>query len=493
MRSFGAVPQLQFEDNDIPIINNEWVLRNDSDYLLLYKMSSSESKNIVLNPLPAIVVSLINGKTSFIELCKEVQFVFGMPTLEAAIHFVSIVIQNLNKESHLVTKKTLSNHINMFETDDYFIPLDRYRMPANGRLKRPSHVRLVTTNKCQTNCIYCYAERSSNLYNCLEYDQWISIIDSCIANYIYNIEISGGDSFADDISMKLIIYLVKSKIPVFISTKSFISKGHLLSLIRAGFLRQNRRVNNIIQISIDSCNETIASFLTGCKDYLARADSNIKTCKELGITPKVKCVLTSYNFREILPLIEKYSGVGITNFQFVYYGLSYFRPNRELLLSSENKIYIHEIKNRLMENKSDELTITIQDDYNDLINFPLTKVQKTESWNNRARCSGGYSSMTILPDGAVTLCEQMPKHEDFIVGDISNKSIDDVWNSDGLVAWLFPLREKFSDSVCYRCDDFYTCVHNSGWCYRDSLFAYDTIYEAPPRCPKQVKPGRVLV
>ncbi len=286
---------------------------------------------------------------------------------------------------------------------------------------------------------------------------------------------------------------MKSKIPVFISTKSLITKELLSDLSDAGFNDYVRGIPNTIQLSVDAAEPALADKLTNSSGYLDRVDRNIKNCLKYNIRPKIKSVLTKLNYQELMPVIEKYSNMGIINFQFVYYGLSYFRPREDLLLTSSEKEYIHAINEEIIKKQFTGLDITVQDEFISLKEEPLSFEEKKRNWANRSRCSGGYSSMTILPDGKVILCEQMPRSNEFFVGDVNNFSIPEIWTSKYLENWLFPDKEKFKYTDCYACHEFKDCIHNAGWCYRDALFVYDKMFEASPKCPYQTKVGRTVV
>jgi MoaA/NifB/PqqE/SkfB family radical SAM enzyme len=67
----------------------------------------------------------------------------------------------------------------------------------------------------------------------------------------------------------------------------------------------------------------------------------------------------------------------------------------------------------------------------------------------------------------------------------------EVWKSPRLLDFLYPEREKFEGTVCFDCSQFDECIGPEGlrgYCYRDALFYYGSIYDAPPECPWQNKP-----
>ena len=60
----------------------------------------------------------------------------------------------------------------------------------------------------------------------------------------------------------------------------------------------------------------------------------------------------------------------------------------------------------------------------------------------RSFCSGLFSSLYILPDGKVTMCEQLYWNKDFIVGNVLSDSIMDIWNSEKAKSIYFIKQEN---------------------------------------------------
>lgn len=121
----------------------------------------------------------------------------------------------------------------------------------------------------------------------------------------------------------------------------------------------------------------------------------------------------------------------------------------------------------------------VPDDY-------LPEVRK-QRFNHRAFCSGNTKSMVILPDGRVTICEELYDHPKFIIGDLTKQSILEVWNSDEAIN-LFKLQKKALNpqSACKQCDELEYCRQGLGVCWKTVLMAYgDENWDFPdPRCPK---------
>ena len=93
----------------------------------------------------------------------------------------------------------------------------------------------------------------------------------------------------------------------------------------------------------------------------------------------------------------------------------------------------------------------------------------------------------MLPDGKVTLCEQLYWHPFFILGDLNRQSIMEMWNSEkALSLWNFSQEEVHNASPCKTCDEFDGCRRGLGNCWRQAIAAYGSEnYDFPsPDCPK---------
>lgn len=106
---------------------------------------------------------------------------------------------------------------------------------------------------------------------------------------------------------------------------------------------------------------------------------------------------------------------------------------------------------------------------------------------NGGRCSANTIHMFILPDGKVTICEQLYWKDRFIIGNLRKNNISEVWNSDRALALANMPQEEYSpDSACRNCDIFDKCKKNMNSCYTNILKVYgEEHWDYPdPRCAK---------
>ena len=477
-----------FQNSQILKISPRWVLRNDYNYLLLYLRSTTESKNWILNPIQSFVISLIDGNTNYEDLILQLGRVLSVEKKHAKRIFDDH-IRVFNKDETIISNSNTSEE-SRFLTEDYYIDINKYQVPSNSRLRLPTKIGLFVSKKCMADCIYCYADRRIHPNDSeMSYQEWIDIIDTCTDQQIYNLDILGGDPIADIKAFNIVLYLLSKGIETYLSTKCELTEKLILSLMEHGFGEETVSGSHTLQISIDSVDPYRADLLSGTHGFLKRCERSVDNCIRFGIRPRIKTVLTSINAYDIEKIVSYFSQRGVRDFHFVQYGISHFKYREDLYLDNDQKKKIHEIALDINE-RFHGTKIIIQDE---LPSITTNIVEEKIAWEKRARCTGGYSSMVITPTGDIIPCEQMPQKPPYILSNIKNKNVKDAWNDPRFDDFLFPDRSRFCGTVCEYCDEFDECHFDAGFCYRDSFLAYETVYEAPPNCPRQNKQGRKLI
>ena len=143
--------------------------------------------------------------------------------------------------------------------------------------------------------------------------------------------------------------------------------------------------------------------------------------------------------------------------------------------SSENSIF--PIKYSSLYSVSEEKNITYD--------------EKLKVFNNRGICSGNFSSLFILPDGKVTICEELYWHPQFIIGNIIEQSLEEVWNSQiAHEVYAFKQQNIAKNSACAVCEEYEKCRSLKQVCWRDIIRAYgsDNWTYPDPNCPKSPTP-----
>jgi radical SAM protein with 4Fe4S-binding SPASM domain len=112
---------------------------------------------------------------------------------------------------------------------------------------------------------------------------------------------------------------------------------------------------------------------------------------------------------------------------------------------------------------------------------------KAKRFSERSICSGNKSFLFILPDGNVTICEELYWHKQFFLGNIIKQGIKEIWDSErALAQHYFPQSLIPSDSACSSCESYEECRWGKGVCYRNIMKGYgeDKWYYPDNNCPK---------
>lgn len=481
---------MQFCEQDKPYLAGNQILRSDGGYIVAYESTVEKNKYLVLPLNIALILPLFDGTNNlsdikknaleiFFNLFKKVRLEGQESSHEKLYEIVDQTVGSILSLNILALEGERSPSL---ENLNKLIPdIEGYQFPI-VRLSRPLSVSISFTNRCHYDCIYCYAERKKCEEK--ELNQWTKIFDELQDNEISLVDIGGTDIFARPDALEILQAMVDRNFVFLLSTKSFIDKdtAKCLASMHIGTGDAPEHLFRYVQLSIDSVDAQTAGYMVKKKDHYEKTIQSVKNLVKVGIRPKIKCVLTPFNYLEMPDIVDEFSSLGVRDFQFVQYSRSKYQHNDDLFLSFEHKEFVSNFAESVNQNYP-LLNISVEKNLTTGGNRNLTP----EKWKDRAVCSGGRSNLIVQPNGDVTLCEQIPHREEFIVGNVFEEGVMGVWNSKRIIDFIYPSREKFTNSVCYECLEFEACHRIKGYCYRDSLSSYGTIYDAQPECPVQKK------
>jgi radical SAM protein with 4Fe4S-binding SPASM domain len=147
------------------------------------------------------------------------------------------------------------------------------------------------------------------------------------------------------------------------------------------------------------------------------------------------------------------------------------KPYSEYKPSKNNIIKIREYLMKNIENGKYQFGINLP--YIPVNYEDYSQEEKSEIFFKRNPCSANLSSMYILPDGKVTICEELYWHPRFILGDINEQSIMEIWNSKKAKDLFHIKQDSFrKESACSSCSEFAKCRAYKHICWRDTILAY---------------------
>jgi len=468
-----------------PRVSDRWRLRNDGRYLVAYRCSVLQHRFTVLPPAVALLAPLLDGSRTCTELGELAVRMFGIPgdgsdarlrtgtfdALEALsgpsgfLRLDGEVSPSLRSDPAAVPERWLPSLVDYEQSPD--------------RLARPLSVMIAFTNRCACDCLYCYAERRRVPERRI--DAWRGVFDELAREEVYLVDIAGGDPFLHPDAFEILEEMVARDFTFFVSTKRELTREQARRLAGLGIGRDDLPpyLRRKVQVSIDSDDPAVAARLVRHPGYLEKATRTVDRLLAAGIKPRVKGVLTSLNPEAPEGVVRHFAERGVEEFDFVQYTRSHYRHDDALFMTDEEKRRLREAAERVREDFPD-LQITVQDETTRSLRLDW------DQWHRRAVCSGGRSNMIVQPNGDVTLCDQTPHAPPFVMGNLFDEGVMGVWRSERIPTFLYPPRERFAGTVCSDCPELDACHRERGRCYRDALFYFGSIHDAPPECPRQL-------
>lgn len=489
--------------NDIIILNPAYYLRNDIHRAVIGTfefpdMATGLYEPHFLQPIHPIIAQLLsffsdNGKT-VIQVQNDIANYFQL-SIEQVAEIIQPMIYNVNslvKEfdgnlmvlpKNLLIESSGMKRRETYNPQDFVIEGDLDLKTI--RLYKPVHAVLELTMRCLTDCIYCYADKRKHNNDILPTDTAIKFIKEAKINGFVDIEINGGEVLSHPGIDSILLELASNGYYCLISTKIPLQEDRIKFLKNIGMTR--------VQISLDSLNPSkISTLLNVDSNYLPRLKQTMCLLDRYEFKWQINTVLTKYNcnihdIQELINELSKYNNVKGIKLSPIGYPMykspdtfEQLHPSAEQLSSVRQ--YVDSIRS---ENYNYWITMAdeeTEDNY---------KCKKWESFEQRSSCTANQKAFNVLPDGKVTICEELYWHPSFIIGDITENSIMEIWNSEKARKLFFVQNDYFSkQSSCYSCEKTLDCRRNKGVCWKMVIMAYgDEHWDYPdPRCPKAPLP-----
>jgi len=335
------------------------------------------------------------------------------------------------------------------------------------------------TSKCETNCIYCYADRSRK--DDMSINTIKKIIEQAAQNKVPYIQISGGDIFAYTQWKLVFKELAKYNYKPFLSTKVPLSREDIVFLKSCGFEE--------LQFSLDSLDsKLINEIVKRDAKYIEDIYKMFEYSSALDFGINIKTVLLQQNsnlsnIKKMHSELSKFSCIKSWNLIPAFYSLS----------KGEMKLDLNLLKSVYTYITTQLFNFSLK--YNILEKFIFqSTTQKYESTKifieENKTCAANTYSMSILSNGKSTICEMLYYNNIFYIGDINSQSLEEIWNSDkALSLYNHSIDSAIANkkSLCYKCNDLKKCKqsYEKKICYVDVINTSNNKWDYPdPRCPQ---------
>lgn len=473
------------------ILSPEVKLRKDGGRAILFSVNALDNESVFkfLYPQHAVILALFDGEHSLKEITETVAYLFDVDDKTASQEVEALldlsVAEKKTIRSYIVDVSTVDpEKVRSYDPREFIVPADQINM-KNKRCNLPCSLIVLPTMRCFTNCLYCYADRKG-MQKAEEFDLQLykRLLDEAKECGIETIDISGGDLFCRDDAFDLIHCTLEKGMYLTIPTKYPLSRDQVNQLVKMGL--------STIQISIDALLPDIIDKLVATPRYGKKILKTLDYLGEAGIRIRTNTVLTPYNIKDATNLARYLAKMPYTfGCKFTPYERSLYNHRSDLFCSLND---LKEFKRELDQIKSEfphkflSLSRTYSDPYEG------NKDERSSAFWKRPACTANQRTAIVLPNGKITICEELYFHKYFIVGDLRKQSLIEAWNSQKALNLAYPDQSLILDGPCKDCPDFNLCHQGRGRCFRDTLkaYGYDKPYWPDPRCPRAPVGNRLV-
>lgn len=474
------------------VLNHFYKLKHDKYRSLIYSSNANEVAVVVdknwmdfVHPIYAMILSFFSRPIAIKMAVKDIANFLS--TKESIV--CSLIDKMINSRGYfhipykghdsnfppniLIQEKELKSEVVDYRPEMFLykdVDLNTFRL-----FNSPLDITFMVNNKCLTNCIYCYANKN---YKCksLDFSKVESIIDEADNLGIRNFSVDGGEFFIYPYWKELLQVLKYHKfVPYLVSTKYLISEDDIVYF---------SRFNIPLQISLDSYNSKVLDKMVGKIPLYAEKMVETLQCLDKHYPFQIATILTCYNgtienMEDMLSHIRQYKNIKKWDIRVAFKSLYALDDFTKIQLKREAIPAIREWVNRKQQEVPFELTFSSGRE----LDFYQTKGGSMNFKGNR--CSANSTHLFILPDGKVSICEQLYWNERFIIGDLMEQSISDVWKSSKALHLANMQAKDYSkESACKSCLMLSSCNSALNKCFTNILKVYgEEHWDFPdPRC-----------
>ena len=301
------VTNTEINPNVVYIFNPAYILKNDVNRILITNTAGkfldkpgeiTDGFVNFVHPLHAILFSYFDGLNKIEEIINEVSESFEMP-LEKTREIVAQFIENPNTltviheqipfsfPKNVLIPKSNDILVREFNINDFIIPAEN-AVYDNVRLNKPLDTIFMINTLCETDCIYCYADRKKNINCQISIERIKELIAEAKSLEMRNFDLCGGELFLYKHWEELLSTLYNNGFFPYVSTKIPITENTIQRLKNIGV--------DSIQISIDSIQgNELQQILKVNSAYAEKMKNTLLTLDRYDFKIYVNSIITNYN------------------------------------------------------------------------------------------------------------------------------------------------------------------------------------------------------
>ena len=342
-------------------------------------------------------------------------------------------------------------------------------------IKGPFYVSWELTSDCNFACKHCRAannlSREKMYYRPLE--MYKNVIDDLAANQISLLGITGGEPTLFPYFRDIVSYTKQRKIVITIYTNASNISSEVVST-----LSQCLTKDDLIHVSLDGGTEEDNDKQRG-KGAFQKAIHGLEILTKHGLPIRLTIVPTIYNINNIEKIVDialKYNIEVVSAVPLMAAGRATEKliPENRLLFEKEISI-LKKVHNSKVKYEGGIFgPVCIFSKFPELVDnmyFP------NASPNDRRICDAGTKQIFIDAQGNCFPCNLFASSEEFILGNIFNDSISEIWKSSKLS--IFKSGIIMEDESCKKCKLWPLC---NGGCMGLSWLNSNSLALRDPRC-----------
>lgn len=290
-----------------------------------------------------------------------------------------------------------------------------------------TNLHIEITSKCNERCVHCYIPHENKVSN-IEPALFYNILEQCKKMNVLHLTLSGGEPMMHN---NFIDFLKKCNEYNF--SVNVLSNLTLLNEAMVEEMKRNRLLS--VQVSLYSMNANIHDTITQVKGSFEKTKNAILKLRENDIPLQISCPIIKQNMNCYNDVINWGKSLNI-NVASDYVIIARYNHTTQNLTS---RLIINDIKKLI-----DQKTIN-EPQYLELMEKEAEK-KKSMSPDDFV-CSVCHASICIADNGNVFPCAGW---QDYVVGNINETSLNDIWNNSIKVQYLRNLRRR-NFPKCIQC------------------------------------------
>lgn len=297
-----------------------------------------------------------------------------------------------------------------------------------------TNLHIEITNKCNERCVHCYIPHE-NKENSMNPDLFYNILEQCKNMNVLNITISGGEPMAHN---NFIDFLQKCNEYNF--SVNVLSNLTLLNKANLEEMKNNHLLS--VQVSLYSMDAYIHDSITQVKGSFEKTRNAILELIENDIPLQISCPIMKQNINSYYDVVDwgKEHNINVGSDYVIIARYNHTTQNLN------NRLSINDVREVINQR------IVYEPRYLELIEEETDK-KKNMSPDDFV-CSVCHSTICIAENGNVYPCAGW---QDYVVGNINETSLNDIWYKSIKVKYLRNLRRR-DFPKCIQCSENEFCT-----------------------------------